>query len=85
MEGAYRAEISGFLHPGRNQLVIRVANDWANRLIGDALESQGRHYAKTNIVRTTVDGRPWEKVEPLRSGLFGPVVLRTGELLKTLE
>ena len=81
----YRAEISRLLHPGKNLLVIRVANDWANRLIGDALQPEGKHYAKTNIVRTTVNGLAWEKVEPMRSGLLGPVVLHAGELLKVRD
>ena len=61
----YRAEISSMLHEGTNQLRIRVANDWANRLIGDARDPGGKHYTKTNIVRTTVKGLPWEKVEPI--------------------
>jgi hypothetical protein len=31
----YRVEVTGVLHPGSNELEIRVVNLWINRLIGD--------------------------------------------------
>ena len=32
----YRVDIAGAVKAGQNQLSIRVANTWVNRLIGDA-------------------------------------------------
>jgi hypothetical protein len=77
----YRAEITAAVRPGSNELRIRVANDWANRLIGDALDPNGKHYTRTNIVRTSPEGLPWAKVDLIPSGLLGPVVLRAGEVI----
>jgi alpha-L-rhamnosidase len=76
----YRADITAAVHAGSNQLTVRVANDWANRLIGDARDPNGKHYTRTNIVRTTSEGLPWDSVNPIRSGLFGPVFLHAGEV-----
>jgi hypothetical protein len=76
----YRADITSAVHAGSNQLSVRVANDWANRLIGDARAPTAKRYTRTNIVRTSPEGLPWAKVDPIPSGLFGPVVLRAGEV-----
>jgi hypothetical protein len=40
-------------------------------LIGDALLPWEERTTRTNV--TTSGGRPWGKLEPLESGLFGPV------------
>lgn len=77
----YRVDITYAVHPGLNELRVRVANDWVNRLVGDARNPNGTRYAKTNIVRTSPQGLPWEKVEPVPSGLFGPVTLHAAEVL----
>ncbi|MGD0772894.1 MAG: glycosyl hydrolase [Candidatus Solibacter sp.] len=79
----YRADITAAVHAGSNELRVRVANDWANRLIGDARDPGGKQYGRTNVTSTTEDGvgMPWAKVEPIPSGLFGPVVLRAAEPL----
>jgi alpha-L-rhamnosidase len=62
----YRIDITDFVKPGRNDLEIRVANLWVNRLIGDAQPGA------TKIGFTTL---PTYKADaPLRkSGLIGPV------------
>ncbi|MDR3228312.1 MAG: hypothetical protein LBT53_02705, partial [Puniceicoccales bacterium] len=31
----YKSDITAHLHSGANELVVRVTNNWANRLIGD--------------------------------------------------
>ncbi len=77
----YRADITSVVREGSNELRVRVANDWVNRLVGDARDPGGKHYAKTNIVRTSVQGLSWDKVNPIPSGLMGPVVLRAAEVL----
>ena len=64
----YRADIGSAVRPGRNQLEVRVANLWVNRLIGDAQPGAAK------IAYTTI---PTFKADaPLRpSGLIGPVLL----------
>jgi hypothetical protein len=76
----YRFDITDELKPGRNKLVIEIANTWSNRLTGDALT--GEDYTSTNINSTDVekgyfiDG-PWSEVPLVESGLFGPVRILT--------
>ena len=89
----YRIEISGAVHAGTNQLEIRVANLWANRLNGDSLLPESKRYTRSNIDRIQTDptsdssyGRvPRGKTRPvyteipplMKSGLFGPVQIIT--------
>jgi hypothetical protein len=64
----YRLEIGGALQRGTNQLEVRVANLWVNRLIGDALP--GATKVAAAIAPTYLP------TAPLRpSGLMGPVRL----------
>jgi hypothetical protein len=72
----FRLDATGAVRPGENDIVIRVANTWANRLIGDALGAGGKRYTRTNVTTTTPAGTPWARVAPIPSGLFGPVELR---------
>ncbi len=85
----FRIEISGVVRPGQNQLEIRVANLWANRLNGDSLLPETERYTRSNLDRIQTDptsdsyfgavprgnARPsYSKTPPLMpSGLFGPV------------
>ena len=64
----YRLDIGPAVHPGRNELEVRVANLWVNRLIGDA---------QPNATRITFTTLPTYRADaPLRpSGLMGPVRL----------
>jgi hypothetical protein len=66
----YRVDISSAARRGANRIVVRVANLWKNRLIGDA---------QPGAVKTTFTTLPTYTADaPLRpSGLLGPVqVLR---------
>lgn len=64
----YRLEIGGALQQGTNQLEVRVANLWVNRLIGDA--QPGATKVAAAIAPTYLP------TAPLRpSGLMGPVKL----------
>jgi hypothetical protein len=67
----FRVDCTDALREGTNELVVEVTNTWYNRLIGDALLPPAKRTTKTNV--TTSGGKPWAKLEPLESGLFGPV------------
>ena len=62
----YRVDVSAVAKPGANQLEIRVANLWVNRLIGDA---------QPGAQKITWTALPTYRADaPLRrSGLIGPV------------
>lgn len=63
-------DITSVIRPGRNEIEIRVANLWVNRLIGD------QQPGATKITSTTAP--TYTPEAPLRrSGLIGPVVLKT--------
>lgn len=85
----FRIEISGVARPGKNQLSIKVANLWANRLNGDSLLPESDRFTRSNLDRIQTDPtsdsnfgvtpngktRPvYTRIPPLmRSGLIGPV------------
>ncbi len=64
----YRLDIGGVTKRGRNEIDIRVANLWVNRLIGDA---------QPGAKKVTFTASPTYRADaPLRpSGLIGPVTL----------
>ena len=64
----YRVDVTSSLKPGANEISIKVANAWVNRLIGD----QQPNAAK--ITFTVI--HPYRADSPLLpSGLLGPVVV----------
>jgi len=69
----YRVEITGALQRGENKLVIRVANTWNNRLVGD----RGLPAAQRKTWTNAAD-RP-EKAGLLPAGLLGPVKVMFAE------
>ena len=65
----FRAEVTGLLKPGANQVTIKVTNLWVNRLVGDAQPDATTKY-------TFADVKPYKADSPLLpSGLLGPVRL----------
>ncbi|MBS1825897.1 MAG: hypothetical protein JST93_11295 [Acidobacteria bacterium] len=68
----FEADITADVKVGVNELRVRVANNWVNRLVGDA-RNAGPKIAKTNVTTNSPAGIPWAKVEPRASGLLGPV------------
>jgi hypothetical protein len=68
----YRLDIGAALTPGRNQLEVRVADLWVNRLIGDA---------QPGAKKITYTSMPTYRADaPLRpSGLIGPITLMKTE------
>ena len=82
----YRYDVTGIIIHGCNTLKIKVANSWCNRIIGDAIT--GEHFTNTNITRTSIPGKgtgvadtPWKQVPLMESGLFGPVIIETVDIL----
>jgi hypothetical protein len=89
----YRIEISRAVRAGTNQVEIRVANLWANRLNGDSVRPESGRLTRSNLDRIQTDpmsdssyGRvPLGKARPvynkipslMKSGLFGPVQIIT--------
>ncbi len=69
----FRLDVTSAIRNGANTLEIRVANTWANRLIGEARGETTEEITKTNVTDTA--GVPWRNVNPIASGLFGPVRL----------
>ena len=66
----YRIDIGQAVRPGRNELEVRVADLWVNRLVGDAQPGAQK------ITFTTLP--TYQADAPLRpSGLIGPVTLLT--------
>jgi hypothetical protein len=65
----WQVEITDVVKPTGNQLEIKVANLWSNRLIGDRHLPEAQRFTKTNIPLAG-DARL------LPSGLLGPVTVR---------
>jgi len=65
----FEADITGALRPGRNAVVVEVANAWMNRLIAEARQPTGKIFAPVADVY-----EPQAEIRP--AGLSGPVVLR---------
>jgi len=63
----WRIEMTGAAQPGENRLEVTVANQWVNRLIGDAALPPEKRIAWTTW-------NPYKANSPLQaSGLLGPV------------
>ncbi len=71
--GPYRFDATDALKPGENELEIRVANLWLNRVRADAQLPPEQRI--TRIVPTSWYDR-CRKSKPLKSGLLGPVKLQ---------
>jgi hypothetical protein len=68
--------LSTAAHAGGNKLVVRVANNWVNRLVGDANLPEPARAAKTNVLTTGANPvQRWREVKLRDSGLLGPVRL----------
>jgi hypothetical protein len=68
----FRFELTGTLRQSGNKLEIKIVNLWCNRLAGDVKLPKEQQITRTNV---TID----PKVEPLESGLLGPVKVLTAE------
>jgi hypothetical protein len=75
----FRVDITQAARPGKNKLVIEVANTWSNRLTGDANSPKDQRYCRTNITKSLTWQVPWKDTPLLESGLLGPVRLVMAE------
>lgn len=88
----FQIEITSVLKQGRNDLEIKVANTWLNRLMGDGkginMGAEKHSWTScnpfTNDPKYTVSGVPVriyseEKTKPVISGLLGPVNILENE------
>jgi hypothetical protein len=69
----FRVDVTGALRDGDNELAVEVINTWHNRLVGDARLPATARQTRTNI--TLSQRKAWKDLEPIPSGLFGPVRL----------
>jgi hypothetical protein len=69
----FAVDVTAALHPGKNQVEIKVANLWTNRLIADAALPEAKRLSWTN--------HPLYQANATRlpSGLLGPVALRAAQ------
>ena len=74
----FRWDITKAARAGANHLVVKVANVWSNRLVGDAQSATGKRYTSTNMTHALTWESPWKETPLLPSGLLGPVRLRVG-------
>jgi len=77
----YRTDITKYIRPGKNKLVIEVANVWTNRLCGDARLAPEYRVSNTNITRLPnawsypMETIPNDAYDLRESGLLGPVAI----------
>jgi hypothetical protein len=69
----FQVDITKSLKPGKNSLVIEVANDWSNRIVGDHKLPGEKKFTSTNITSPTSSDLLWQDAPLLESGLMGPV------------
>jgi hypothetical protein len=67
----YAVDCTAALTEGVNDLTVEVTNTWFNRLVGDAKLPPSQRITRTNT--PTSGGKPWSALDPIESGLFGPV------------
>lgn len=69
----YRISIGKYLKSGQNRLEIAITNLWPNRMIGDSFKTKENRLTYT----------PWQfytpDMEPIPSGLLGPVMIQEYE------
>lgn len=68
----FRANVTGLLRAGANRLEVKVTNLWHNRIVGDLRSPEAGVHTRTNLKHMFR-----ADMELLRSGLLGPVVLRS--------
>jgi hypothetical protein len=75
----FQLDITKSVNPGNNKLVIEVANDWSNRIVGDQKLPKEKRFTSTNITSPTSSDLLWKDAPLLESGLIGPVQIITAK------
>jgi hypothetical protein len=78
----FRVDMTHAARPGKNTLVVEVANTWSNRLTGDANSPPNERYCRTNITKSLTWQVPWKDTPLLESGLLGPVRIVTAKTVR---
>ena len=73
----YRLDVSNLLKPGSNELRIVVGNTAINELSGTSLPDYRLLYARYG---TLFEPQGMQNLQPLPSGILGPVTLIEGNL-----
>ena len=68
----YRVDVTDALRAGRNEIAIKVTNQWTNRILGDRTAPAGRQVLSPPGAG---GGRGGGAAEPAESGLLGPVTV----------
>jgi hypothetical protein len=71
----FQVDITNSVMPGKNRLVIEIANDWSNRIVGDQKLPKEKRFTSTNITSPVSSDILWKDAPLLESGLMGPVQL----------
>ena len=73
----FQVDITDAVQKGKNHLVIDVANEWNNRLVGDGKLPESERVTNTNIINgPKAWGTPWENVPLKPAGLLGPAEMK---------
>ncbi len=78
----FRLDITQAAKPGKNRLIIEVANLWSNRIVGDTKLPKSRRFTNTNILGPKTWEIRWKDALLLESGLMGPVRLLIAKKIK---
>jgi hypothetical protein len=73
----FTLDVSAALRERENELVVEVVNTWHNRLVADAKLPPEKRTTRTNVISSGF--KPWAQLEPVESGLFGPVRIIAGK------
>jgi hypothetical protein len=77
---SFRFDITGKIKPGKNYIVIEVANSINNWLIGDGKKPEAFREARSNITKLpNAWMKPFAEAPLLEAGLIGPVQIRMSE------
>ena len=77
----FQIDITKSAKSGKNSIVIEVANDWSNRIVGDQKLPKEKRITSTNIISPTSSDLLWKDAPLLESGLLGPVQIITSKKL----
>ena len=78
----FQLDITKSVKPGNNKLVIEVANDWSNRIVGDQKLPKEKRFTSTNITSPASSDLLWKDAPLLESGLLGPVQIIAAKKLQ---